>query len=235
MLNNQLLTIVGALIGSSGAILSHIMCVAMNRSLPAVLLGGFGQGSGKAAAVEGTATETTSDEVADALVNAKHVMIVPGYGLAVAKAQYAVAELIKDLTSKGIKVSVVVHPVAGRMPGQLNVLLAEAGVNHELVHEMDEAEGNPALDAGSVDVCLVIGANDTVNSAAETDPNCPIAGMPVIRAWKAKQTVVLKRSLAVGYADVANPVFFMDSVSMLLGNADVTCKALQNKVHELLQ
>jgi NAD(P) transhydrogenase len=207
MLNNSLLTVVGALIGSSGAILSHVMCVAMNRSLPAVLLGGFGQGAGGAAQeVTGTATQTNVEELAETLVNSKSVMIVPGYGLAVAKAQYAVADLIKDLQSKGIKVKVVVHPVAGRMPGQLNVLLAEAGVSYDIVEEMEE--GNPELESGSVDTCLVIGANDTINSAAETDPNCAIAGMPVIKAWLAKNVVIFKRSLATGYADVGNPVFF---------------------------
>jgi NAD(P) transhydrogenase len=233
MLNNSLLTIVGALIGSSGAILSHIMCVAMNRSLPAVLLGGFGQGSGVAAKVTGTAKETNVDELAESLVNAKSVMIVPGYGLAVAKAQYAVADLIKSLTSKGVKVRVVVHPVAGRMPGQLNVLLAEAGVPYDIVEEMEE--GNPQLLAKDVDIALVIGANDTVNPAAETDPNCAIAGMPVIKVWLAKQVIVFKRSLATGYADTPNPLFFAENAHMLLGNADKTCDALRNKVAELLK
>ncbi len=176
MLNNSLLTIVGALIGSSGAILSHIMCVAMNRSLPSVLLGGFGQGAGgPAAAVTGTAKETDVAETAQALVEAKSVIIVPGYGLAVAKAQYAVADMIKSLTAAGIKVRVGVHPVAGRMPGQLNVLLAEAGVPYDIVEELEET--NPHFP--SCDVALVIGANDTVNSAAEDDPNSLIAGMPV--------------------------------------------------------
>jgi NAD(P) transhydrogenase len=231
MLENSLLTIVGALIGSSGAILSHIMCVAMNRSLPSVLLGGFGQGAGgPAMTVSGTAVETSVEATAELLANAKSVIIVPGYGLAVAKAQYAVADIIKQLNASGIKCKVGVHPVAGRMPGQLNVLLAEAGVPYDLVEEIDEI--NPHFK--ETDVVLVIGANDTINSAAEDDPNSIIAGMPVLRVWLAKHVVIFKRSLGSGYADVPNPVFFKSNTTMLLGSADVTCNKLRTAVADML-
>ncbi|VDN16849.1 unnamed protein product, partial [Dibothriocephalus latus] len=188
MLNNSLMTIVGALIGSSGAILSYIMCRAMNRSLPNVIMGGYGTSSyagGKAL----TATE------------AKDIIIVPGYGLCVAKAQYPLAELVKILGKQGKRVRFAIHPVAGRMPGQLNVLLAEAGVPYDIVLEMDEI--NP--DFPKADLVLVIGANDTVNSAAEEDPNSVLAGMPVLRVWLSKKVIMVKRSLGVGYAAVDNP------------------------------
>merc|ERR1712088_50497 len=187
MLNNNLMTVVGALIGSSGAILSYIMCVAMNRSLP-------------------------------------NVILVPGYGLAVAKGQYPVAELVDILKKKGKKVRFGIHPVAGRMPGQLNVLLAEAGVPYDVVLEMDEIND----DFDETDLALVIGANDTVNSAAEDDPNSIIAGMPVLRVWKADQVVVMKRSLGVGYAAVDNPIFFNPNNAMLLGDAKKSCDGLLN-------
>ncbi|KAK6033422.1 putative NAD(P) transhydrogenase subunit beta [Ostertagia ostertagi] len=225
MLNNDLLTIVGALIGSSGAILSYIMCRAMNRSLISVILGGVGtksQGTGKAKAIEGTATETNVAETVDWLLNAQSVIIVPGYGLCAAQAQYPIAQLAKELSDRGIRVRFAVHPVAGRMPGQLNVLLAEAGVPYDIVEEMDEIND----DFDSTDVALVIGANDTVNSAAEDDPNSSIAGMPVLRVWRSKKVVMMKRTLGVGYAAVDNPVFFNENTAMLLGDAKKMCDQL---------
>jgi len=225
MLNNSLMTIVGSLIGSSGAILSYIMCKAMNRSLPNVILGGYGTsstGGGQAMAIEGTHTEIMTDGVVDALVNAKNVIVVPGYGLCAARAQYPVAAIAELLTQKGVNFRFGIHPVAGRMPGQLNVLLAEAGVPYDIVLEMDELND----DFPDTDVVLVIGANDTVNSAAEDDPNSIIAGMPVLRVWKAEQTIVMKRSLGVGYAAVDNPVFFKPNTSMYLGDAKKQCESL---------
>jgi NAD(P) transhydrogenase len=225
MLNNNLMTIVGALIGSSGAILSYIMCVAMNRSLPNVILGGYGTsstGTGEAMKITGTHTEVNVDDTVERMVEAEDIMIVPGYGLCVAKAQYPIAELVSLLTKKGKKVRFGIHPVAGRMPGQLNVLLAEAGVPYDMVFEMEEIND----DMPDVDLTLVIGANDTVNSAAEEDPNSIIAGMPVIRVWLGKETVVMKRTLGVGYAAVDNPIFYKSNTSMLLGDAKKTCDAL---------
>ncbi|KAK9832503.1 hypothetical protein WJX81_002580 [Elliptochloris bilobata] len=229
MLQNDLLTTVGALIGSSGAILSYIMCKAMNRSLANVILGGYTQ-SGKAALVEGTAVETTVEGTVEALTQARSVIIVPGYGLAVAGAQYDIAELVKVLRAKGIDVRFGIHPVAGRLPGQLNVLLAEAGVPYDIVQEMEEI--NP--DFETCDVALVIGANDTVNSAALEDPNSSIAGMPVLEVWRAKQCIVLKRTLGVGYAGADNPVFYKPNTLMLLGDAKATCAALKAKAGEAL-
>ncbi|WKY17329.1 hypothetical protein Q1695_001716 [Nippostrongylus brasiliensis] len=229
MLNNDLLTIVGALIGSSGAILSHIMCKAMNRSLISVILGGVGtksQGTGEAKAIVGTATETNVAETVDWLTNAQSVIIVPGYGLCAAQAQYPIAQLSKELTDRGIRVRFAVHPVAGRMPGQLNVLLAEAGVPYDIVEEMDDIN----QDFDTTDVTLVIGANDTVNSAAEDDPNSSIAGMPVLRVWRSKKVVIMKRTLGVGYAAVDNPVFFNENTAMLLGDAKKMCDQLLNTV-----
>ncbi|VDO68226.1 unnamed protein product [Heligmosomoides polygyrus] len=232
MLNNDLLTIVGALIGSSGAILSHIMCKAMNRSLISVILGGVGtksQGTGVAKAIEGTATETNVAETVDWLTNAQSVIIVPGYGLCAAQAQYPIAQLAKELTDRGIRVRFAVHPVAGRMPGQLNVLLAEAGVPYDIVEEMDEIND----DFDKTDVALVIGANDTVNSAAEDDPNSSIAGMPVLRVWRSKKVVIMKRTLGVGYAAVDNPVFFNENTAMLLGDAKKMCDQLLTSVQTI--
>merc|ERR1739838_334623 len=203
MLNNNLMTVVGALIGSSGAILSYIMCVAMNRSLPNVILGGFGTsgtGDGKPMEITGEATVWDVDQTVSAIADAK-IIIIPGYGLAVAKGQYPVAEMVNLLRKKGKNVRFGIHPVAGRMPGQLNVLLAEAGVPYDVVMEMDELND----DFPDTDLALVIGANDTVNSAADDDPNSIIAGMPVLRVWKSAQSVVMKRSLGVGYAAVDNP------------------------------
>merc|ERR1712176_1039428 len=225
MLNNSLMTVVGALIGSSGAILSYIMCVAMNRSLPNVILGGFGTsttGTGKPMEITGEHTEWNVDDTVNAMVNSKNIIIVPGYGLAVAKGQYPVAELVSILKKKGKNVRFGIHPVAGRMPGQLNVLLAEAGVPYDVVLEMDEIND----DFDDTDLVLVIGANDTVNSAAEDDPNSIIAGMPVLRVWKAAQSVVMKRSLGVGYAAVDNPIFFNENNAMLLGDAKKSCDGL---------
>ncbi|XP_060516948.1 NAD(P) transhydrogenase, mitochondrial-like [Cylas formicarius] len=229
MLNNSLMTIVGALIGSSGAILSHIMCKAMNRSLPNVILGGYGTtstGSGKPMEITGTHTEINLDSAVEAINNARSIIIVPGYGLCVAKAQYPIAEMVEVLKSKGKQVRFAIHPVAGRMPGQLNVLLAEAGVPYDDVLEMDEINE----DFESTDLVLVIGANDTVNSAALEDPNSPIAGMPVLNVWKSDHVIVMKRSLGVGYAAVDNPVFYKPNTSMLLGDAKKTCDALLHKV-----
>ena len=214
MLNNNLMTVVGSLIGASGAILSYIMCVAMNRSLPNVILGGFGTsgtGDGKPMEITGEATVWDVDQTVSAIADAKNIIIVPGYGLAVAKGQYPVAEMVNLLRKKGKNIRFGIHPVAGRMPGQLNVLLAEAGVPYDVVMEMDELND----DFPDTDLALVIGANDTVNSAAEDDPNSIIAGMPVLRVWKAAQSVVMKRSLGVGYAAVDNPIFFNENNAMV--------------------
>ena len=217
MLSNDLLIITGALVGSSGAILSYIMCKAMNRSFVSVILGGFGatDNGGPAAEVTGDHVEVTASEVADLLKEARTVMITPGYGMAVAKAQYPVAELSRILQQNGTVVTFGVHPVAGRLPGHMNVLLAEAKVPYDIVKELEEV--NAAM--SKTDVVLVIGANDTVNPGAEDDPNSPIAGMPVIQAWNAHHVVVFKRSMAVGYAGVQNPLFFKENTSMLFGDA----------------
>ncbi|KAM9338454.1 NAD(P) transhydrogenase, mitochondrial [Symphorus nematophorus] len=231
LLNNNLLTIVGALIGSSGAILSYIMCVAMNRSLANVILGGYGTsstGTGKPMEITGTHTEVNVDQTVDMIKEAQNIIITPGYGLCAAKAQYPIAELVKMLTEAGKTVRFGIHPVAGRMPGQLNVLLAEAGVPYDIVLEMEEINE----DFPETDLTLVIGANDTVNSAAQEDPNSIIAGMPVLEVWKSKQVVVMKRSLGVGYAAVDNPIFYKPNTAMLLGDAKKTCDALQAKVRE---
>lgn len=231
MLNNNLMTIVGALIGSSGAILSYIMCKAMNRSLPNVILGGYGTdstGTGKAMEITGTHTEIKTDQAVEYLKEAQNIIITPGYGLCVAKAQYPIAEMVELLRKKGKNVKFAIHPVAGRMPGQLNVLLAEAGVPYDIVHEMEEVNH----EFKETDLTLVIGANDTVNSAAEEDPNSIIAGMPVLRVWNSKQVIVMKRSLGVGYAAVDNPVFFKPNTAMLLGDAKKTCDALLSKIKQ---
>lgn len=229
MLNNDLLTAVGALIGSSGAILSYIMCVAMNRSLPNVIFGGYAAApKGPAMEITGTHTEIDVAQAADMVVNARKVLIVPGYGLAVANAQYTCADLVKGLKAKGIEVKFGIHPVAGRMPGQLNVLLAEAGVPYDIVFEMDEINE----EIQEADVTLVIGANDTVNSAAVEDPNSVIAGMPVIEVWKSKNVIFMKRSMGAGYAGADNPVFYKPNTSMLLGDAKKMTDALKAKVFE---
>ncbi|WP_166849006.1 Re/Si-specific NAD(P)(+) transhydrogenase subunit beta [Isoptericola sp. BMS4] len=218
-LGNDLLVVTGALVGASGAILSYLMCRAMNRSFWSVVLGGFGAtGSGPgagAAGAEGEVHETSPDAVAGLLTAARSVVVVPGYGMAVAKAQHPVAELAERLRARGVEVRFAVHPVAGRLPGHMNVLLAEARVPYDVVLGMDEI--NP--DLPTTDVVLVVGANDTVNPAAQDDPASPIAGMPVIEAWKARDVVVFKRSLATGYAGVANPLFFRENTAMLFGDA----------------
>jgi len=219
MLGNDLLIVTGALVGSSGAILSYIMCRAMNRSFMSVILGGFGQTSSgsSAASVDGDliALETSTEEVCEELLSSQSVIIVPGYGMAVAQAQNAVGEITKILRDKGIKVRFGIHPVAGRLPGHMNVLLAEAKVPYDIVLEMDELND----DFPDTDVVLVIGANDTVNPAAMDDPDSPIAGMPVLEVWKAGQVVILKRGMASGYAGVDNPLFFKDNSRMLFGDA----------------
>ena len=216
MLGNDLLILVGALVGSSGAILSYIMCRAMNRHFVSVILGGFGTSGGSVAeAVEGEITQIHADETALLVENSKSVVIVPGYGLAVAQAQYPIAELTRRLREKGVNVRFAIHPVAGRMPGHMNVLLAEAKVPYDIVLEMDEI--NP--DMPETDVVLVIGANDIVNPSAQDTPDSPIAGMPVIEVWKAKTTIVLKRSMATGYAGVDNPLFYKENNRMLFGDA----------------
>ncbi len=219
MLSNDLLIITGALVGSSGAILSYIMCTAMNRSFFSVIMGGFGTGDGNASAsstqITGEATSTTVDETVELLREAKSVIIVPGYGMAVAQAQHPVSDITKILRQQGVKVRFGIHPVAGRMPGHMNVLLAEAKVPYDIVLEMDEINE----DFEETDVVLVIGANDTVNPSALEDPNSPIAGMPVMEVWKASQVVVMKRSLSSGYAGVDNPLFYKDNTKMLFGDA----------------
>ena len=220
MLNNDLLIVTGALVGSSGAILSYIMCRAMNRKFLSVIAGGFGttSGSGSSTAEEGEQGEVISleaPEVASLLAEAKEIMIIPGYGMAVAQAQHIVCEITKALRAKKVNVRFGIHPVAGRMPGHMNVLLAEAKVPYDIVFEMDEIND----DFPDVDVSVVIGANDIVNPSALTDPDSPIAGMPVLECWKAKTTIVLKRSMATGYAGVQNPLFFKENTRMLFGDA----------------
>ncbi|TPX35102.1 hypothetical protein SmJEL517_g02470 [Synchytrium microbalum] len=231
MLGNDLLTTVGALIGVSGGILSYIMCRAMNRSLLSVLFGGYGTAAPSAASakITGTATECNADEAADMLANAERVIITPGYGLAVAKAQYAVSDMVKLLRDNKIDVKFGIHPVAGRMPGQLNVLLAEANVPYDIVHEMDEIND----DFTDTDVTLVVGANDTVNPIA-LEPNSVIAGMPVLHVWKSKQVIVMKRSLAAGYADVPNPLFYNPNTRMYFGDARSSMDALKQAVEKAL-
>ncbi|SPQ21570.1 a51a33ae-3ba4-44a4-ad1a-d0b081f11a55 [Thermothielavioides terrestris] len=230
MLDNPLLTTVGALIGVSGSILSYIMCVAMNRSLVNVLFGGIAAPAASNLKIEGSVTQTNVEETAEALTNAESVIIVVGYGMAVAKAQYAISDITRMLRSKGIKVRFAIHPVAGRMPGQCNVLLAEASVPYDIVLEMDEIND----DFSETDVTLVIGANDTVNPIA-LEPGSPIAGMPVLHAWKSKQVVVMKRSLASGYADVPNPMFYMPGTRMLFGDARVTTEAIKAAIEARLK
>lgn len=216
MLSNDLLIVTGALVGSSGAILSYIMCKAMNRSFISVIAGGFGNEVQSATDEEyGEHRETNAEEVAEMLKNANSVIITPGYGMAVAQAQYPVAEITAKLRERGINVRFGIHPVAGRLPGHMNVLLAEAKVPYDVVLEMDEIND----DFEQTDVVLVIGANDTVNPSALDDPASPIAGMPVLEVWKAQNVIVFKRSMAVGYAGVQNPLFFKENTQMLFGDA----------------
>ena len=221
MLSNDLLIVTGALVGSSGAILSYIMCNAMNRNFISVIAGGFGSGApakkadGAAAQPQGEVTAVSAAETAEMLRDAKSVIIVPGYGMAVAQAQHTVNEITRTLRDKGVSVRFAIHPVAGRMPGHMNVLLAEAKVPYDIVMEMDEINE----DFPEADVAMVIGANDIVNPAAQDDPSSPIAGMPVLEVWKGKQSIVMKRSMASGYAGVDNPLFYKDNNRMLFGDA----------------
>jgi H+-translocating NAD(P) transhydrogenase subunit beta len=217
LLGNDLLIITGALVGSSGAYLSYIMCQAMNRSFLSVIAGGFGIEAPSSGAEKdyGEHRETTAAEVAELLASAKSVVITPGYGMAVAHAQHPVAELTRHLRAKGVDVRFGIHPVAGRLPGHMNVLLAEAKMPYDIVLEMDEVND----DFADTDVVLVIGANDTVNPAAAEDPTSPIAGMPVLRVWEANDVIVFKRSMATGYAGVQNPLFFRENSQMLFGDA----------------
>jgi len=226
MLSNDLLIVVGALVGSSGAILSFIMCRAMNRNFISVIAGGFGTGTGAVATGtvedQGEVVSIETHEVASLLENAKEIMIIPGYGMAVAQAQHTVNEITKTLRDKKINVRFGIHPVAGRMPGHMNVLLAEAKVPYDIVFEMDEIND----DFPTTDVSIIIGANDIVNPSAQDDPNSPIAGMPVLECWKGTTTIVLKRSMATGYAGVQNPLFFKENTRMYFGDAKETLDAV---------
>ncbi|MBW4420885.1 MAG: Re/Si-specific NAD(P)(+) transhydrogenase subunit beta [Myxacorys californica WJT36-NPBG1] len=226
MLSNDLLIITGALVGSSGAILSYIMCKAMNRSFISVILGGFGTGGSSATeAIAGEAKSISVDETIEALENANSVIIVPGYGMAVAQAQHPISEITKRLRDRGVNVRFGIHPVAGRLPGHMNVLLAEANVPYDIVLEMEEIND----DFPQTDVVLVIGANDTVNPSA-MEPGSAIAGMPVLEVWKAKQVIVLKRSMASGYAGVENPLFYKENTRMLFGDAKKNADAVLSQL-----
>lgn len=232
LLDSPLITVIGSLIGFSGGILTKIMCDAMNRDVMNVIFGGINATVTKKEAGEVKEhTETNAEGAAQMLADSKSVMIVPGYGMAVARCQNSVASIARQLRDKDVTVRFGIHPVAGRMPGQMNVLLAEAGVPYDWVEEMDEV--NPDMD--DVDTCLVVGANDTTNSGAqEGDPNHPLAGMPVIEVWRAKKVIFLKRTMGAGYADVENPVFYKDNTDMLLGNATDTTEVISAKIKELL-
>ena len=225
-LGNDLLIVVGALVGSSGAILSYIMCKAMNRSFVSVILGGFGGSSGPQMAVEGEQVAIDADGVAAALDEANSVVIIPGYGMAVAQAQQSVSELTKRLRAAGKTVRFAIHPVAGRLPGHMNVLLAEAKVPYDIVLEMDEIND----DFPDTDVAIVIGSNDIVNPAAQDDPNSPIAGMPVLECWKAKQVFVSKRGQGTGYSGIENPLFFKENTRMFYGDAKASLDKLLTKI-----
>ena len=229
MLSNDLLIVTGALVGSSGAILSYIMCRAMNRKFLAVIAGGFGTAGGTATgggSEQGEVISVDAGEVASLLSGSKEIMIVPGYGMAVAQAQHIVCEITKVLRDKGINVRFGIHPVAGRMPGQMNVLLAEARVPYDIVYEMDEINE----DFPNVDVSIIIGANDIVNPSAQEAPDSPIAGMPVLEVGKGKVTIVLKRSMATGYAGVQNPLFFKENTQMLFGEARESLDAVRKEL-----
>jgi NAD(P) transhydrogenase subunit beta len=227
MLSNDLLIITGALVGASGAILSYIMCVAMNRSIVGVIFGGFGAeapaaGAAAAPGALGTVHETTVEEAAELLTTGQSAVVVPGYGMAVAQAQHAVRELTDVLLARGITVRYAIHPVAGRLPGHMNVLLAEAGVSYDIVKEMDEIND----ELPETDVVMVIGANDIVNPSALDDPGSPIYGMPILQVWKARRVIMLKRSLAAGYAGIDNPLCYRDNTRMLFGDAKQTVMKL---------
>jgi NAD(P) transhydrogenase subunit beta len=225
MLSNDLLIVTGALVGSSGAILSYIMCRAMNRRFLAVILGGFGTAGGKATTTHhGEVNVLTASETASLLQSSESIVVVPGYGMAVAHAQHSVSDMMKTLRTNGVTARFAIHPVAGRMPGHMNVLLAEAKVPYDIVLEMDEINE----DLPSTDVVLVIGANDIVNPSAQEEPESPIAGMPVLEVWKASTVIVLKRSMATGYAGVDNPLFYKDNTCMLFGDA-------KNSIDEVLK
>jgi NAD(P) transhydrogenase subunit beta len=225
-LGNDLLIVTGALVGSSGAILSYIMCRAMNRSFVSVILGGFGTTTGPAMAIEGEQVAIDADGVAALLEEAQSVVIVPGYGMAVAQAQNSVSELTRKLRAAGKTVRFAIHPVAGRLPGHMNVLLAEAKVPYDIVLEMDEINA----DFPHTDVVIVIGSNDIVNPAAQEDPNSPIAGMPVLEVWKAKNVIVSKRGQGTGYSGIENPLFFKENTRMFYGDAK---KSLDNLLPKL--
>ena len=225
-LGNDLLIVVGALVGSSGAILSYIMCKAMNRSFVSVILGGFGGPAGEQMAVEGEQIAIDADGVASALEEADSVIIIPGYGMAVAQAQQNVAELTRRLRAQGKEVRFAIHPVAGRLPGHMNVLLAEAKVPYDIVLEMDEINE----DFPDTDVAIVIGSNDIVNPAAQEDPNSPIAGMPVLECWKAKQVFVSKRGQGTGYSGIENPLFYKENTRMFYGDAKASLGELLNRI-----
>lgn len=225
-LGNDLLIVVGALVGSSGAILSYIMCKAMNRSFISVILGGFGGTTGPAMEIEGEQIAIDADGVATALEEADSIVIVPGYGMAVAQAQASISELTRRLRAKGKNVRFAIHPVAGRLPGHMNVLLAEAKVPYDIVMEMDEIND----DFPDTDVCIIVGSNDIVNPAAQEDPNSPIAGMPVLEVWKAKQVFVSKRGQGTGYSGIENPLFFKENTRMFYGDAKQSVDALLQKM-----
>ena len=233
MLSNDLLIVVGALVGSSGAILSYIMCKAMNRSFISVIAGGFGTETTtvttNTVSNQSEVTSITAEDLSNLLLSSKKVMIIPGYGMAVSQAQHVVNDIVKFLKDKNINVTFAIHPVAGRMPGHMNVLLAEARVPYDIVFEMDEINDN----FDSVDVSIIIGANDIVNPSAQEDPNSPIAGMPVLECWKGKTSVVLKRSMSTGYAGVQNPLFFKDNTNMLFGDAKKTMDAVLDNLQSI--
>jgi NAD(P) transhydrogenase subunit beta len=222
LLGNDLLIVTGALVGSSGAILSHIMCTAMNRSFVSVILGGWGDASGPAIEIDGEQIAIDVDGVATALEEADSIIIIPGYGMAVAQAQQSISELTRRLRDQGKSVRFAIHPVAGRLPGHMNVLLAEAKVPYDIVFEMDEIND----DFPSTDVAIVVGSNDIVNPAAQTDPNSPIAGMPVLEVWKAKQVFVSKRGQGTGYSGIENPLFYKENIRMFYGDAKASVDSL---------
>ena len=227
MLGNDLLIVTGALVGSSGAILSYIMCRAMNRNFVSVILGGFGGSAGPSMDIEGEMIAIDKDGVANLIDEAESVIIVPGYGMAVAQAQASISELTRRLISKGKSVRFAIHPVAGRLPGHMNVLLAEAKVPYDIVLEMDEINS----DFPTTDVTIVIGSNDIVNPAAQDDPNSPIAGMPVLEVWKSKQVIVSKRGQGTGYSGIENPLFYKENTRMLYGDAKVSVDAVLNSIN----